>query len=147
MHILPPPASTVDNTPCRVPHSNILLAQPLFVKRTTLLPRYLTKRSFKWAMYWWSHCSKDPYSFSTLRQKSRIGNWDKMTFKVKIHWRIWFPQILLFCLLCLLALRNLVPRVLYLALKKNWSSKRHCAALLLGFVFVLLQPRLGSYRG
>ena len=65
MHILPPPASTVDSIPCRVPHSNILSAQPLFVKRTTSLPRYFTKRSFKWAMYWWSHCSKDPYSFST----------------------------------------------------------------------------------
>ena len=47
MHILPPPASTVDKIPCRVPHSNILSAQPLFVKRTTSLPRYFTKRSFK----------------------------------------------------------------------------------------------------
>ena len=47
MHILPPPASTVDNIPCRVPHSNILSVQPLFVKRTTSLPRYFTKRSFK----------------------------------------------------------------------------------------------------
>ena len=80
----PPPKSSVDNIPGSVPHSSIRLEQPLFVKRTTSLPRCVTNKSCKCAMYCWSHCSKEPYSFSTYKNNTYKN---RRKLKQPLFWR------------------------------------------------------------